>query len=251
MMALFVTTVGSKLYGTNTESSDIDLKGFAFDDVDQLIGLKNFEQQTYNNGVADGPSKIEGSVYSLKKYIKMCMTGNPTVIEIAFADKQFWTYTTPIGEEVCKYVRDNFLTKALFKPYSDYHRDQVRKLQSMNRTGKRAEIVEKYGFDTKFAGHSYRLARQCSIVMSEGTLRPTLDPADKQMCLDIRNGKYNKEEALKILEDVDKQMYDAYKISTLKNEPDFNDANDFTVNLYKRYINGEFDVYNQTPFKPF
>lgn len=241
MRPIFVTWVGSQLYGTATPLSDKDFKGFCFQEPDELIGLKNFEQQEFNNGVADGPDKREGVVYSVDRYINLCLKGNPTVIEIAFAASEYWMHTTPVGEEVIKYVRDNLLTKHLFKPYSAYHTAQVRKLQSMERTGKRASMVEEFGYDVKFAMHAYRLARQCVIVFQEGVLRPTLDPADKQVCLELRAGKYTKEEALKILEDVDKQMYAAYKLSTLREMPDFNKANDFVTNLNMEFLQGKFD----------
>jgi uncharacterized protein len=251
MKATFVTGVGSQLYGTATAKSDKDFKGFGFEDIDQIIGLRNFEQQEYSNHEPDGPTKMEGTCYSIRRYLQLCLKGNPTVIEIAFADKAHWMLDTPVGQEICDYVRKNFLTKHLFKPYSAYHMAQMRKLQSMERTGKRAEEVKKFGLDTKFAGHAYRLARQCAIVMREGTLRPTLDPDDKIMCLDIRAGKYNKEEVLAILKTVDEDMYSAYKVTTLPEAPNFNKANDFMVDVYRRYLNGTFDSQLGTEYNPF
>jgi hypothetical protein len=119
----------------------------------------------------------------------------------------------------------------------------------MQRTGKRAAEIAEHGYDIKFAMHGYRLARQCCIVMKEGTLRPTLDPEDKEMCMNFRNAKYTKEEALKILEDVDKQMYEAYKSSTLPDAPDFNKANEFVTNLYMNYLQGNF-LDQDVEFKP-
>lgn len=147
MQVVFATNVGSKLYGTNTPTSDTDFKGFCFEDHDQIIGLKTFEQQEYKNGKEDGPDKIEGTIYSIRRYINLCFKGNPTVIEIAFANNAYWIHSTPVGEIVCRYVRENFLTKHLFKPYSAYHMAQMRKLESQERTGKRAAMVEEYGYD--------------------------------------------------------------------------------------------------------
>jgi hypothetical protein len=120
----------------------------------------------------------------------------------------------------------------------------------MERTGKRAEAVKELGYDAKFASHAYRLARQCTIVMAEGTLRPTLDPEDREMCMKIRRGEFSKEDCLKILEDVDKQMYEAYKISTIPESPDFNKSNDFVTKLHMDYLHGQFDEQFKE-FKPF
>lgn len=250
MKPLYVTVTGSKLYGTNTPKSDTDFKGICFPEVHELIGLSNFEQQEFKQGPDDGPDKAEGTIFTVEKYLRLCLKGNPTVIELAFAGEDFHIHTTKIGEEVNDYVRNNMITKHLFKPYSAYHRAQIKKLQSMNRTGKRAQSVIDNGYDPKFAMHAYRLARQCVIVMEEGILRPTLDVDDREMALKIREGKVNfsKDEVLSILEDVDKDMHTAYKNSSLKEKPNFNDTQDFLVDLHHRYLKGEYDVQLQDGF---
>lgn len=241
MKPAFVTVVGSKLYGISTEASDTDFKGFGFAEVDEILGLKKFEQQEYNNHKPDGPEKTEGVIYDIRRYIHLCRKANPTVIEIAFADPKFSLHFTMVGLEVADFVKKEMLTQALFPSYSAYHRAQVKKLQSMDRVGKRAEIVFKHGYDVKFASHAYRLARQCVIVLSEGVLRPTLDPEDKELCMKIRQGEFSKDECLAILDMVDKQMYAAHKDTKLKKLPDFDRCNNFLVDLYQRYLKGEFD----------
>lgn len=251
MKPAFVTVVGSKLYGIATANSDTDFKGFGFCEADEIIGLKTFEQQEYNNNKPDGPEKSEGVIYDIRRYVHLCLKANPTVIEIAYADPKFFLHTTPIGLEVVDFVRKTMLSQRLFPAYSAYHRAQMRKLQSMERTGKRAEEIFKFGYDTKFAGHAYRLARQCVIVLTENTLRPTLDPEDAEMCLKIRRGEFSKEEALAILEKVDKDMYSAHKTTTIPTEPNFNKANAFCIDLYLRYLKGEFDSQLSPVYHPF
>lgn len=233
---VFITFVGSQLYGTATPNSDKDFKGIGFPDLDEIVGLKHFEQQEYKNNVEDGPNKIEGVIYDIRRYIHLCMKGNPTVIEFACANSNHHILTTDIGERVRKFVRENFLTKHLFKPYSAYHRAQVRKLQSMERTGKRAELVKELGFDSKFASHAYRLAKQCVQVMKTGELNPTLEGEELSVCRTMRNGDYGKDGTLAILEDVDKEMYAAYNTSTIPEKPNFNKVNEWLTNRYTDYI---------------
>jgi predicted nucleotidyltransferase len=251
MYPIFVTIVGSKLYNTATETSDTDFKGICFPEIDEIIGLNHFEQQELKNGISDGPDKSEGVIYSTSRYLNLCLKGNPTVIEIAFANEKFWLHTTDIGKEICQVVRNNFLTKHLFKPYSAYHTAQIRKLQTQNPIGKRAKIVEEFGYDVKFAMHSFRLAKQCIQIMKTGWLNPSLDGDEKELAIQIRKGKFSKEEVLKILNDLDKEMYDSYKNSNLKQEPNFKSVNEFVKRLNLNYLNGVYS--NQfkefVPFK--
>lgn len=233
---VFITFVGSQLYGTATPTSDKDFKGIGFAELDEIVGLRNFEQQNYTNGVEDGPDKIEGSIYDIRRYIHLCKKGNPTVIEFACAGDKHHILTTEIGEQVRKFVRENFLTKHLFKPYSAYNRAQVRKLQSMNRTGKRAELVMEHGFDSKFASHAYRLAKQCVQVMKTGQLNPTLEGSELEVCRKVRAAEYGKEGTLSLLNEVDVEMYEAYKSSTIPESPNFNKVNEWLINVYSEYV---------------
>jgi predicted nucleotidyltransferase len=242
-LALYVVRVGSRLYGFDTEESDYDFKGFCLSTIPQLLGLERFEQQEYTNGRPDGPTKEEGVLHSISQYLHLgVMKCNPTVLEFAFVRPEFYIHTTELGLEVAKFVRENSITKKLFAPYSAYHRAQVRKLQSMERTGKRAEMVAAHGYDLKFAVHSYRLGRQATIAMSTGQIIPTLEGEDLRIAKEMRAGKYSKEEALAILESVDRQMYDAYKASTLPESPDYHKVENFLIDIHTKYIRGEYDI---------
>jgi len=240
--ALFVTLVGSTLYGTSTPTSDKDFKGFCFPTYKQLVGLDTFDQQSYENGMPDGPDKMEGQVYSLKKFMHLAIVkANPTILEVCFAKPKYHIYTTEIGIEIAEFVQSNSVTKRLFKPYNAYHRAQMRKLQSQNRTGKRKEIVEKYTYDVKFAMHAYRLGCQAATAMATGRVEPTLEDDELTMANRIRTGEFSLEECLDILQKVDDKMYEEYKKSTIINEPDYDLVNSFLTDIHKRFLSGEFN----------
>lgn len=247
MKPLFITVVGSFLYGMITPTSDKDIKGVCFAEIDEMLGLKNFEQQLWDNGVEDGPEKIEGQIIEVGKYVNLCMGGNPTVIEIAWAPEKFWIHTSLVGLEINQFIRENMFSQRLFKAYSAYHRAQMRKMESMTRIGKRAKDVEKFGYDPKFCGHAFRLAKQCVGVLTNHTLNPTMEGSDLEIVMKMRHGILSLEEAKEYLIQVDKEMYDAHKASSLPETPDFNKVNKWLTDLKLRYIRGEFD--NQ--FVPF
>jgi predicted nucleotidyltransferase len=232
---LYVTTVGSKLYNIDTESSDRDFKGFGHETLDCILGLKNFEQQDYDNHL-EGAAQVQGVLYSTRRFFHILMKSNPTVLEVVFADKKYVVHSTPLGEEICSFVRKNMVTKAYFKSYSAYHMAQMRKMQTINPIGKRKELVDKYSYDVKFAAHAIRLAKQCSEVMMTGELNPTLSGNIRDTIIAIRNGLVSKEDALKLMEESDKEMYVAYGKSKLADNIDFDFVNEYLVGIYREYV---------------
>lgn len=232
---VFISIVGSRLYNMATDESDTDIKGIMFEDIDQIIGLRHIEQQEYKNDL-EGNNHIEGTLYTVSRAFHLLQKGNPTILEPFFANTEYHVLNSKVSNEIRKFVQNTFLTKSLFKPYSAYHRAQVRKLQTIEPVGKRKAIVEKFGLDTKFASHAFRLATQCIQIMKEGTLDPTLTGDNLQIAKDIRIGKYDKTATLAILEDVDKKMYAAYQNTTLPESPNFHNVNTYLVDLYRNYI---------------
>jgi hypothetical protein len=139
------------------------------------------------------------------------------------------------------FVRGEFVSKHLFKPYNAYFRAQRHELNNTRRTDKRAELVAEFGYDIKFASHAARLGYQCIELMTSGTLCPTLQGNERDICFGIKTGKFSLSSTNDILEGLDKKMYQAYKESPLKSSPDFSKVNDFITQKYYNYIKGELE----------
>jgi len=231
----YKTIVGSNLYGLNTSTSDTDFKGFGLPDVDAIIGLKRQEQDESKSL----EKNEEGTIFSLNKFIHLSMKGNPTVFEVSFADPKFHIIQTDLGKRVCDFVKNNLVTKHVFAAYSAYFRAQQRDSFSQNRTGDRIEFIQKYGFDIKSASHAIRLGKQCVQIMQTGTLNPTLTPEEREEPLRCKLGQMSATEAKNIMTDLDKKMYDVYKLSELPEKPDFEAVNKFMIDIYYKHIKTE------------
>lgn len=233
MKTLFISIVGSRLYGINKPDSDYDYKGFCLPDIDTLVGLKNFEQQEWKG------ENDEGTIFSLRKFLHLCMRGNPTVLELAFTDPKYHLFSTPLGLEIRSFIRKNLITKQVFGAYSSYFRSQLRKLDRPERAGKRQDLIDLHGWDAKFAAHAFRLGLQCVQLLKYKELRPTLSSGPKKMCLAIRNYELDKEVVRKILLRMDVQMYIVYKKSNLPELPDFELVNRYLTDIQGSYIIGD------------
>ena len=70
---IFLTLGGSYAYGTNIETSDVDVRGCALNSRSDLLGLSSFEQ------VVDG--QTDTTVYSFNKLVNLLINCNPNTIE--------------------------------------------------------------------------------------------------------------------------------------------------------------------------
>lgn len=119
---------GSHAYGLEKPdgTSDIDEGGVFIEPEEWLLGLGKDNQEL----VAD--ERNDTTWYSLKKYMNMLLSSNPTVLESLFIDDKFVLYEHPIFTMIKQY-RDKFLTKQAFKPLLGYSIEQIKKCRGLNK----------------------------------------------------------------------------------------------------------------------
>lgn len=236
MKVLFKTIVGSNLYGLNTPTSDVDFRGFGFPDVDEMIGLRKCEQEENKN------LDEEGTIYALTKYFHLLIKGNPTILEVAFADRKFHQVSTVEGREICEFVKAHFLTKHLFKPFNAYFLAMQRDINKLKTSGDRLELIKKFGYDTKAASHCVRLGYQCYDIMKQGHFNPTLQGQQQENCFAIKQGKWTLSAVNSLIEIINHDMYEAYVDSNLPKAPDFSLVNQFLVDKCFKYLQDSRDI---------
>lgn len=89
---ILLTLGGSHAYGTNIETSDVDIRGCALNSKEELLTNKNFEQ------FIDNPT--DTVIYSFNKLVSLLVNTNPNVIELLGCKPEHYIYLTPIGQEL-------------------------------------------------------------------------------------------------------------------------------------------------------
>ena len=112
---------GSHAYGTNTPTSDLDVRGIALEKPENLIGYQNFEQVI--NEATDT------TIYAFNKIIHLLTDANPNVIEILGLEEDQYLYLSPLGRELIK-NRDLFLSQKVFYTFGGYAKANLKRLEN-------------------------------------------------------------------------------------------------------------------------
>jgi len=118
---LILTTAGSIAYGTNVETSDIDIRGVTLETRQDILGLSSFEQ--FEDRTTDTV------VYGLKKFIDLCLNSNPNVLEILGTRPEHLLIINEEGQLLRDHI-DLFLSKKAIQSFGNYATAQLRRLQN-------------------------------------------------------------------------------------------------------------------------
>ena len=94
---LFLALSGSHGYGTNNESSDVDIRGVYVDDMDSLLGFEPIEQ------IEDRAT--DTVIYSLTKFIRLAMQGNPNIIELFRLKEEHYLFLSEQGKNLLSHAK--------------------------------------------------------------------------------------------------------------------------------------------------
>lgn len=118
---ILLTFGGSYAYGTNTDTSDIDIRGCALNSKEEILTNKNFEQFVNE--------ETDTTIYSFNKLISLLINCNPNTIEILGCKPEHYFYLSPIGKELID-NRHLFLSKKCIHSFGGYSNQQLWRLSN-------------------------------------------------------------------------------------------------------------------------
>lgn len=112
---------GSYSYGTNVETSDIDVRGITLNRKSDLIGLTKYEQY-----VDDATDTV---IYTFNKMITLLLSCNPNTIELLGLKPEHYLFLSESGQQLLDH-RKLFLSKRAIHSFGGYADAQLRRLQN-------------------------------------------------------------------------------------------------------------------------
>lgn len=216
--------VGSGLHGVTTGNDDRDEMGVCIEPPEFVIGVSKFEQyqfRTQPEGVRSGAGDLDLVVYSLRKWARLAEAGNPTVLLLMFIPPHELVLNTYVGEDLQAHP-ERFVSRqsALrFAGYLKSQREQMLGLRGKKHTN-RPELVDVYGFDTKFAYHMVRLGIQGVQLLTEGRITLPMPADDRAWLTELRNGEHTQFEALDRAADLESQLMQLSRTADYPKQPD-------------------------------
>jgi hypothetical protein len=220
---------GSGVHGMAIAGTDDhDEMGVYVETREQLIGLahssEHYVSRTQPEGVRSGPGDTDLVLYSLRKYMRLATSGNPTVLTVLFAPDDAVLVRTPLGDALREFAPRILSMKAgyRFLGYLEGQRERMLGIARQGRVPNRPELVAAHGYDTKYASHALRLGLQGLQVVTEGRLTLPLAGDDLDTCMEVKRGEVDFTEAVRRVDDVRARLAAALEagLSPLPDRPD-------------------------------
>lgn len=234
---LYLANHGSHAYGTNIETSDIDIRGICVAPKQFYIGCTSgFEQAKLDN-----PDTV---IFELKKFFNLAINANPNILEILFVEPEDIIYVNKFGRKIL----DNkhlFLSKKIKNSMLGYSSSQLRKIQNgmerlknpnhiSERSSHRLEMEKEIGYDPKNAMHLVRLLRQCKETLLTGDLKVKRHDANE--LIEIRRGKWSFQQILNFADDAEKEIEEAWTNSPLPEIPNTKQINNLCIEIIEEVL---------------
>lgn len=111
---------GSIAYGTNTPTSDVDIRGIVENTEEELLGLKGDRESIVF-------SETDTTLYTLKKALILFSQCNPNTIELLGLKPEHYLYISDIGQEILD-NKELFLSKRAVHTFGSYAKSQLNRL---------------------------------------------------------------------------------------------------------------------------
>lgn len=228
---IFLTLGGSYAYGTNVETSDIDIRGCALNSPSDLLGLTNFEQLVN--------TQTDTTVYSFNKLVSLLLNCNPNTIEILGCRPEHYFYLDETGQVMINH-RKLFLSQRAVQSFGGYATQQLRRLENALARDKLPQSRREEHIRKSMEG-AVRSFKSRYTSFDKGSVRlytaeSHRENLDREIFADIHLNGYPAREFNSMLNDLHNVLDNYEKLNHRNHKKDDNHLNKHAMHLIRLYL---------------
>ena len=248
--------VGSGVHGTSiTGQDDRDEMGLCLEPPQFVTGLARvpngtgglgpsvrFEQYERHTawdqpgGLANrsGAGDLDVIIYSARKWARLALAGNPTVLLVLFVPDSDVVFRDEAGAELTANAH-RFVSRLAAGRYLGYLKAQ--KAAMTGQAGahtNRPELIAAHGYDTKYAMHALRLGLQGIELLTTGRITLPVPEPHRAYLRSIRRGERPLAEVLDAVSDAEARLAELRDSQAIADQPDRRWVDDW---LHRSYLN--------------
>lgn len=227
--------VGSTLHGIDVGSDDVDLMSVGIEPRRAVTGLQQWEHWTWRTaaeGERSGPGDVDWTMYGLRKYLRLAMQGNPSVIALLYAPATKCEYPHTVGVEL-RTMRDYIVSQNCIPRFLGYLHGQRQRALDGKGSGRGA----REGRSDKWASHMVRLGYEALEIVTTGCLSLPMRDEWAEQCRAVKRGEMTLTDALAIAERLESEVR-AVTDPRLPAGPDVAKVEDWLHDVYWREYGG-------------
>jgi predicted nucleotidyltransferase len=232
--------VGSTIHGLQLEGTDDrDEMGICIEPPEHVIGLRYFETWVYRTkpeGVRSEAGDLDLVVHSLRKFARLALKGNPTVLLLLYVKPDDLLLRTPLGDQL-QALAPAFASRQAGKAFLGYLTAQKQRL--LGERGQlrvhRPELVDEHGYDTKYAMHMLRLGYQGRELLQTGRISLPMREHERERVFAVRRGQVAFNDVLTEIGELERELEDLLESSPLPPQPEHAAVDDLLVRAYREH----------------
>ncbi|SCX37611.1 Predicted nucleotidyltransferase [Klenkia marina] len=227
--------VGSGVHGTSIGGQDDrDEMGICLEPPQYVTGVARvgdgipFEQYQRHTvwdrpgGLANrsGAGDLDVVVYSARKWARLALAGNPTVLLLLFVPDAEVVHRDEAGAELVDNAH-RFVSRLAADRFLGYLTGQRAAMTGeVGAHTNRPELVALHGYDTKYAMHALRLGVQGVELLSTGRITLPVPEPDRSYLRAVRRGEVPLAEVVAAVDAAEQRLIGLRESSTVPDEPD-------------------------------
>ena len=233
---LLIAEVGSNATGTAVAGTDDDdYTVVRIEPFGELVNGPNSRQsmmiRTQPDGARSYAGDIDLNVYTLRKFTRLAQGGNPSILGTLFSPNRVFDRDQTLWADLARLTA----SKRAGAAFLGYMRQQLERWRGERgqKNVSRPELVEQYGFDTKYAGHVLRLGFQGVEYLLTGWITLPMPEWERGKVVACRTGMMTEGVALLTADLLEVAVKTALDDSPLPEQPDQGAIEEFLMSVYQ------------------